>query len=45
MQHEDDHFFKEAEGFSTFVTPPEDNQTNYYNEYCRLYLANFVLTS
>ena len=31
MDHEDDHFFKEIEGLSTLISPPEDLSTNYYN--------------
>lgn len=45
MSQFDDSFFKEMEGFSCIVTPTEQQSTNYYNDYCRLYLANVVLTS
>jgi len=28
-----------------FSAPEQDNNFSYYHEYCRLYLANVVLTS
>ena len=42
---EDDQFFRDAEGFHNIISPVQESQNHYYEEYCRLYLANFVLTS
>ena len=45
MNLEDDQFFRDTEGFPNIISPNQDSQNHYYEEYCRLYLANFVLTS
>jgi hypothetical protein len=45
MENYDETLFKYTLPLHSVGKPAEDSACNYYHEYCRLFLANVVLTS